>query len=154
MYWKNVSSYTVLLKSRYNSNLVKKRITSIIINIFFFSFGKRGNNRVCIEILTSHEHEVMKKTEGCSPYYIAACRCLVWRVQLKDIEYLPGFYVLPIKYHYVFFQGLDKSPSKPVDNVTLTAPNPTDIAGQRMDSYRFSMANLEGKIILAVTENN
>uniref|UniRef100_A0A2S2R6D4 Abnormal cell migration protein 10 n=1 Tax=Sipha flava TaxID=143950 RepID=A0A2S2R6D4_9HEMI len=39
--------------------------------------------------------------------------------------------------------GLDKSPSKPVDNVTLKAPNATDIAGQRMDSYRFSMANLE-----------
>lgn len=48
----------------------------------------------------------------------------------------------------VFFQGLDKSPPpKPavaVDNVTLKAPNATDIAGQRMDSYRFSMANLEG----------
>ncbi|CAH1721668.1 unnamed protein product [Aphis gossypii] len=39
--------------------------------------------------------------------------------------------------------SLDKSPSKPVDNVVLKAPNATDIAGQRMDSYRFSMANLE-----------
>ncbi|KAL4141738.1 hypothetical protein QTP88_004319 [Uroleucon formosanum] len=39
--------------------------------------------------------------------------------------------------------SLDKSPSKPVDNVILKAPNATDIAGQRMDSYRFSMANLE-----------
>jgi hypothetical protein len=44
---------------------------------------------------------------------------------------------------------LDKSPSKPVDNVTLKAPNATDIAGQRMDSYRFSMANLEGKTVIA-----
>lgn len=44
-----------------------------------------------------------------------------------------------------FFQGLDKSPSNPsVENVPLKAPNATDIAGQRMDSYRFSMANLEG----------
>lgn len=50
------------------------------------------------------------------------------------------------------FQGLDKSPlPKPtaaaavVDDVApLKAPNATDIAGQRMDSYRFSMANLEG----------
>lgn len=41
---------------------------------------------------------------------------------------------------------MDKSPSKPVENVILKAPNATDIAGQRMDSYRFSMANLEGKI--------
>ncbi|XP_060864250.1 abnormal cell migration protein 10 isoform X1 [Metopolophium dirhodum] len=39
--------------------------------------------------------------------------------------------------------SLDKSPSKPIDNVILKAPNATDIAGQRMDSYRFSMANLE-----------
>ncbi|XP_050432161.1 ras-associated and pleckstrin homology domains-containing protein 1-like isoform X2 [Adelges cooleyi] len=41
--------------------------------------------------------------------------------------------------------GLDsKSPSKPVDDGPLkTPPTPTDIAGQRMDSYRFSMANLE-----------
>ncbi|XP_060854044.1 uncharacterized protein LOC132931945 isoform X1 [Rhopalosiphum padi] len=39
--------------------------------------------------------------------------------------------------------SLDKSPSKPVENVILKAPNATDIAGQRMDSYRFSMANLE-----------
>lgn len=39
---------------------------------------------------------------------------------------------------------MDKSPPKVVDNVTLKAPNATDIAGQRMDSYRFSMANLEG----------
>lgn len=46
--------------------------------------------------------------------------------------------------------GLDKSPPKLLpppavdnNNVTLKAPNATDIAGQRMDSYRFSMANLE-----------
>ncbi|VVC42599.1 Hypothetical protein CINCED_3A024127 [Cinara cedri] len=48
--------------------------------------------------------------------------------------------------------GLDKSPSKPTaaavsaaaENVAVVkAPNATDIAGQRMDSYRFSMANLE-----------
>ncbi|XP_050526232.1 amyloid beta A4 precursor protein-binding family B member 1-interacting protein isoform X2 [Daktulosphaira vitifoliae] len=36
------------------------------------------------------------------------------------------------------------SPSKPVeDGPVKTPPLPTDIAGQRMDSYRFSMANLE-----------
>lgn len=55
-----------------------------------------------------------------------------------------------IYFLFIFFQGLDKSPPKPaaVENVVVVlkeAPNATDIAGQRMDSYRFSMANLEGK---------
>lgn len=59
------------------------------------------------------------------------------------------FSLLIIHQNIYFFQGLDKSPSKPVDNVTLKAPNATDIAGQRMDSYRFSMANLEGKTVIA-----
>lgn len=78
--------------------------------------------------------------------------CSYVRLCVRESNILHGIFVggfsFLIIYQYFLFQGLDKSPSKPVDNVTLKAPNATDIAGQRMDSYRFSMANLEGKTVI------
>lgn len=81
--------------------------------------------------------------------YILCSEYLFDYVRLMFFIFLLSEYQRIVISSSVFFvlQSLDKSPSsKPVENaVILKAPNATDIAGQRMDSYRFSMANLEGK---------